>query len=62
VVLYEGWDEFRKLYPTHGRVLVIEGEEKEDHEKKLTEVGNALMKLPRVHLYVLDRVVKHLKT
>ncbi|THU99108.1 hypothetical protein K435DRAFT_508387 [Dendrothele bispora CBS 962.96] len=62
VTMYEGWDEFRKLYPTHGRILTIEGEQSDDHDKKMAEVSNALMKLPRVHLYVLDRVVKHLKT
>ncbi|KAF5351573.1 hypothetical protein D9758_007222 [Tetrapyrgos nigripes] len=62
VATYEGWDEFRKLYPTHGRYLKVEGEEPEGHEKKLAEVSSALLKLPRVQLYVLDRVLKHFKT
>ncbi|KAF5316623.1 hypothetical protein D9619_006671 [Psilocybe cf. subviscida] len=58
LALYEGWDEFRKLYPGVGSALKT-GEETE--EQRLANVASALLKLPRVHLYVLDAIVKHLK-
>ncbi len=60
IALYEGWDEFRKLYPTVGSTAKSEGEVND--EQRYKEVSSSLQKLPRVHLYVLDAVVKHLKT
>ncbi|RDB20844.1 Rho-GTPase-activating protein 8 [Hypsizygus marmoreus] len=60
LALYEGWDDLRRLYPTVGS-SAVKGEEQsaEDHIQSL---GAALQRLPRVHLYVLDAIVKHLKT
>ncbi|KAH8093805.1 hypothetical protein BXZ70DRAFT_949249 [Cristinia sonorae] len=54
--LYEGWDEFRKLYPSAGRT-----ELQPSSEQHVIELQNALQKLPMVHLVVLDTIVKHLK-
>lgn len=54
--LYEGWDEIRKLYPTIGQS--IRDEQPEQH---LQELGGALQRLPRIHLLVLDAIIKHLK-
>ncbi|KAF8892093.1 hypothetical protein BD779DRAFT_1670440 [Infundibulicybe gibba] len=61
LALYEGWDDFRKLYPTVGSSAgqAKDGEEREQH---LRDLGTALQKLPRVHLYVLDTLIKHLKS
>ncbi|KIY65071.1 hypothetical protein CYLTODRAFT_379951 [Cylindrobasidium torrendii FP15055 ss-10] len=56
IALYEGWDEFRKLYPIVGSNL-----KDEDEEQRIRDLGVTLQKLPRVHLFVLDAVVKHLK-
>ncbi|KAG6845506.1 hypothetical protein H0H87_008403 [Tephrocybe sp. NHM501043] len=59
LALYEGWEDLRKLYPTVGSSTAKEAEKsQEDHIQSL---GAALQRLPRVHLYVLDLVVKHLK-
>ena len=67
--LWEGWEDFRKLYPTvGGRAAVVteteEGAEAGGDEEaaRLNRVAGALLKLPRVHLLVLDAIVKHLKT
>ncbi len=67
--LWEGWEDFRKLYPTVG------GTGRGSHgdgrrgggwwrrgAARLNRVAGALLKLPRVHLLVLDAIVKHLKT
>lgn len=55
LALYEGWEEIRKLYRAKA-----EGQQTaEEHIQNLSAV---LLKLPRVHLYVLDLIVKHLKT
>lgn len=58
--LYEGWDEFRRLYPSVGS-----GAKKEDNpiteEQRLQNLGTALQKLPRVHLFVLDALIKHIR-
>ena len=60
VGLYETWDEFRKLYPNVGEKLKEE-KEGESEEERLKNVSGALIRLPRVHLLVLDGVVKHFK-
>ncbi|KDR65726.1 hypothetical protein GALMADRAFT_260135 [Galerina marginata CBS 339.88] len=58
LALYEGWEDFRKIYPNVGSAQKA-GEESE--EQRLQTVSSALQRFPRVHLYVLDAVVKHLK-
>ncbi|KAG6890096.1 hypothetical protein C0995_012045 [Termitomyces sp. Mi166 len=60
LALYEGWDELRKLYPTVGSSAAKEAEK--SHEEHIQNLNVALQRLPRVHLYVLDLMVKHLKT
>ncbi|KAK7060891.1 Rho-GTPase-activating protein 8 [Paramarasmius palmivorus] len=61
LAMYEGWEEFRKLYPSMGAALVIKPEGEDTQESKLRDLGAALQKLPRVHLYVLDAIVSHLR-
>jgi len=57
---YEGWDEFRKLY--QARKSDSDSTNGEEGEKDhLEKVASALQRLPKVHLYVLDAIVKHLK-
>ncbi|EIN06168.1 hypothetical protein PUNSTDRAFT_145491 [Punctularia strigosozonata HHB-11173 SS5] len=58
LALYEGWDEIRKIYPPVGSAKA----EGESTEKKLENLHNALMRLPKVHLYVLDAILSHLKS
>ncbi|KAG9223920.1 hypothetical protein CCMSSC00406_0004464 [Pleurotus cornucopiae] len=58
VALWEGWDDIRKLYPTVGHT---ETEKGKTDEQRIQDISAALQKLPRVHLYVLDAVVSHLK-
>ncbi|KAF4593115.1 hypothetical protein EYR38_008825 [Pleurotus pulmonarius] len=58
VALWEGWDDIRKLYPTVGHT---ETEKGKTDEQRVQDISAALQKLPRVHLYVLDAVVHHLK-
>jgi len=60
LALYEGWDEFRKLYPSVGSSSTATDDQV--LEERLKSVAMALQKLPRVHLYVLDAIVKHLKS
>ncbi|TFK32789.1 hypothetical protein BDQ12DRAFT_474872 [Crucibulum laeve] len=62
LALYEGWEEFRKLYPAVGATTVKgEGEGENSEEQRLQNLSAALQRLPRVHLYVLDVLVKHIK-
>ncbi|KAF8347678.1 hypothetical protein F5887DRAFT_953662 [Amanita rubescens] len=56
LVVYESWDDFRKIYPIVGSKT--EGEVTE--EQRIQNVCAALQKLPRVHLYVMDALIKHL--
>ncbi|KAF8661265.1 hypothetical protein AX16_001368 [Volvariella volvacea WC 439] len=58
LALYEGWEEFRKLYPTVGHSRPDGEKSAEDH---LSDLKNALLKLPRIHLYVLDALFKHVR-
>ncbi|KAJ7890684.1 hypothetical protein B0H14DRAFT_3081767 [Mycena olivaceomarginata] len=46
LALWEGWDDIRKIYPAAQRI---------------TDLGTALQRLPKVHLYVLDAIVSHLR-
>ena len=55
LALYEGWEELRKLYRAKADGQYTE----EQHNQNL---GAALQRWPRVHLYVLDVLLKHLKT
>lgn len=57
LALYEGWDDFRRLYPTMGAAKSEDNTE----EQHIQDLGAALQRLPRVHLYVLDAIVSHLK-
>ncbi|EIW58644.1 uncharacterized protein TRAVEDRAFT_29154 [Trametes versicolor FP-101664 SS1] len=57
--MYEGWDELRKLYPTVGSSA--HQELKPSSEQHVLELQAALQKLPKIHLLVLDIIVKHLK-
>jgi hypothetical protein len=61
LALWEGWEDFRRLYPTVGSTTAkMDGEDTE--EQRIRDLGAALQKLPRVHLHVLDAIVNHLKT
>ncbi|KAI0675535.1 hypothetical protein C8Q78DRAFT_1181568 [Trametes maxima] len=57
--MYEGWDEMRKLYPTVGSSA--NQELKPSTEQHFLELQAALQKLPKIHLLVLDIIVKHLR-
>jgi len=54
LALYEGWEEIRKLYR-------VKAEGQQTEEQHIQNLGTALQRLPRVHLYVVDVIVKHLK-
>lgn len=56
--MYEGWDELRKVYPTVGS---NKGDAKPSDEQHIQDVQAALLKLPKIHLFVLDALIKHLK-
>ncbi|EKM49960.1 uncharacterized protein PHACADRAFT_264420 [Phanerochaete carnosa HHB-10118-sp] len=56
--MYESWDEFRKLYPTAG---AMNPDEQPSEEQHIQELQAALQKLPRIHLIVLDTLLKHLR-
>ncbi|KAI0820816.1 hypothetical protein BC628DRAFT_1329645 [Trametes gibbosa] len=57
--MYEGWDELRKLYPSVGSSA--NQELKPSSEQHILELQAALTKLPKIHLMVLDIIIKHLK-
>ncbi|KAI0766927.1 hypothetical protein BD413DRAFT_480506 [Trametes elegans] len=57
--MYEGWDEMRKLYPTVGSSA--NQELKPSSEQHIQDLQAALQKLPKIHLLVLDTIMKHLK-
>ncbi|KAG1746630.1 uncharacterized protein EDB91DRAFT_1118048 [Suillus paluster] len=58
LALWEGWDDIRKLYPTVGSAKT-DGEASE--QQHLQDLQVALQRLPKVHLYVLDAIVSHLR-
>ena len=60
LMMFEGWEEFRKLYQVKKSDGDAEGGE-EGEKDHLEKVAGALQKLPRVHLYVLDAILKHLR-
>ncbi|KAF8141613.1 hypothetical protein EV363DRAFT_1392059 [Boletus edulis] len=60
LALWECWDDIRKLYPTVGSMAKADGESSE--EQHLEDLQTALQRLPKIHLYVLDAIVTHLRT
>lgn len=61
LALYEGWDEIRRLYPTVGSAAAAAMDGENSEEQRLKDLGIALQRLPRIHLYVLDSLVSHIK-
>ncbi|KAF8273068.1 hypothetical protein EI94DRAFT_1795447 [Lactarius quietus] len=61
IALWEGWDDLRRLYPNVGSAPKAEKGSNDDHEH-LEALKMALLRLPKIHLQVLDAVVLHLKT
>ncbi|KAL4063091.1 hypothetical protein J3A83DRAFT_4297301 [Scleroderma citrinum] len=59
LALWEGWDDIRKLYPTVGAAAKADDEASE--QQHIQELQLALQKLPKVHLYVLNVIVSHLR-
>ena len=73
--LYDAWDEFRKIYPSsksafrmeiHGPLTLSASvgsstKTEESQEQRLEAVAGALLKFHKVHLSVLDAILKHLK-
>lgn len=57
--MYEGWEEFRKLYQARKNDDPASGEDTE--KEHLEKVAATLQRLPMVHLYVLDTILSHLK-
>lgn len=56
VMMWEGWEEVKKVYPAVG------AEKKEQEGESLEDdLKNLLARLPAVSLKVLDAVVKHLR-
>ncbi|KAF8511843.1 hypothetical protein BU17DRAFT_96904 [Hysterangium stoloniferum] len=55
--LWEGWDDVRKLYPSVGAVAGAEVPE----QQRVEDLQVTLVKLPKIHLLVLDAVIEHLK-
>ncbi|CAK5273950.1 unnamed protein product [Mycena citricolor] len=59
LAMWEGWDEIRKLYPTVG--AAANKDDSEAAAQRITDLGMALQRLPRIHLNVLDAIVSHLR-
>ncbi|KAI6112615.1 hypothetical protein F5141DRAFT_1213876 [Pisolithus sp. B1] len=57
LMLWEGWDEIRKLYPTVGSSKV---EDESSEQQHVQDLQAALMHVPKVNLFVLDAIVTHL--
>ena len=53
---WDGWDEIRKIYPSVG---ADSNPEEKGALAHIDDLKTALLKLPKVHLYVLDVVVQH---
>lgn len=51
---------FPLISATAGSAAKVEGETTD--EQRMEELQTALQRLPRVHLYVLDTIVQHLRT
>ncbi|KAI0272568.1 hypothetical protein BC834DRAFT_857325 [Gloeopeniophorella convolvens] len=61
LALWEGWDDLRRLYPNVGSASKAEKEAASEQEH-LDALKAALLRLPKIHLHVLDTVVLHLRT
>ncbi|KAI0305821.1 hypothetical protein B0F90DRAFT_1693763 [Multifurca ochricompacta] len=65
IALWEGWEDLRRLYPMVPSVgsTTTKGErESTDEHERLEALKVALLRLPKIHLYVLDAIVLHLRT
>ncbi|KAH9040382.1 hypothetical protein EDB85DRAFT_1925857 [Lactarius pseudohatsudake] len=60
ISLWEGWEDLRRLYPNVGSAAKAEKGATDEYEH-LEALKMALLRLPKIHLYVLDALVLHLK-
>ncbi|EGN96599.1 hypothetical protein SERLA73DRAFT_170049 [Serpula lacrymans var. lacrymans S7.3] len=60
LALWEGWEDIRKLYPTVGSSAKPDGDVSE--EQHIQDLQVALQRLPKVHLFVLDAIIIHLRS
>ncbi|KAH9046598.1 hypothetical protein EDB84DRAFT_1465551 [Lactarius hengduanensis] len=60
ISLWEGWEDLRRLYPNVGSAVKAEKGATDEYEH-LEALKMALLRLPKIHLYVLDALVLHLK-
>jgi len=61
LTLWEGWDEIRKLYPSVGSKANPNDPGQLSEQQHIQELCAALIKLPRIHLFVLDALISHFK-
>ncbi|KAG8929178.1 hypothetical protein FRC02_005910 [Tulasnella sp. 418] len=53
--MWEGWTDVRKIYPHVGAL------EEKERVNIVDDLKNALIRLPKIHLMVLDAIISHLK-
>ncbi|KAG8861445.1 hypothetical protein FRB96_002894 [Tulasnella sp. 330] len=56
---WDGWEEIKKIYRSVGADIDLEGVKEKRH---IEELKSILVKLPVIHLKVLDAILTHLKT
>lgn len=61
IALWEGWEDLRRLYPNVGSATKAERGPTDELEH-LEALKMALLRLPKIHLLVLDAIVLHLRT
>ncbi|KAL5513060.1 RGA8 [Sanghuangporus vaninii] len=54
---WEGWDDFRRLYPSVGSKS-----EETNEQQHIENLQAALLRLPRIHLLVLEAIFGHIKS
>ncbi|KAI0027804.1 hypothetical protein K488DRAFT_80972 [Vararia minispora EC-137] len=57
LALWEGWDDIRKIYPSVGSGKI----EHQNEQEHLQVLRTALQRWPKVHLYVLDALISHIR-
>jgi hypothetical protein len=57
LALWEGWDDIRKIYPSVGSGKT----EQPNDQEHLQALQTAVQRWPKVHLYVLDALISHIR-
>ncbi|KAI0322821.1 hypothetical protein OF83DRAFT_1048625 [Amylostereum chailletii] len=59
LALWEGWEDIRRIYPSVGSAKTTD---ESSDKQRIESLRDALQRWPKVHLFVLDAIISHIRS